>query len=144
LLAQFSTSFAENTDYRNFGLAPFYPNANEIRLAEGRARQYWEKNRGRLGDKTRYLAVKTTSVLLAEIVEPLWPYLLNVDTGATFLAPLPSDQGFAQMECVMIFDTQKGSFVGKRGFLTVENPPRGTMARYGDYIAWYIGTGRYL
>jgi len=26
----------------------------------------------------------------------------------------------------------------------VENPPRGTMARYEDYIACYIGTGHYL
>jgi hypothetical protein len=144
LLAELCTSFAQKTDYRNFGLAPFYPNANEIRLAETRARQYWEKNRARLGDKARYLAVKTTSVLPEEIVEPLWPYLLNVDTGATFLATLPSTQGFAQMECVMIFDTQKDSFVGKRGFLTVENPARGTLARYGDYIAYYIGTGRFL
>jgi hypothetical protein len=144
LLAQLCTSFGQKTDYRNFGLAPFYPNTNEIRLAEGRARQYWEKNRGRLADKARYLAVKTTSVLLSEIVEPLWPYLLNVDTGATFLATLPSAQGLAQMDCVMIFDTQKESFVSNRGFLTVENPARGTLARYGDYIAYYIGTGRFL
>jgi hypothetical protein len=144
LLAQFSTSFAQNTDYRNFALAPFYPNANEVRIAESRARHYWEKNRDRLDNKTRYLAVKTTSVLPAEIVEPLWPYLLNADTGATFLATLPSDQGFAQMECVMIFDTEKDRFVGRRGYLTVETPPRGSMARYGDYIAWYIGTGRFL
>jgi hypothetical protein len=144
LLTQFSTSFAESPDYRNFSIETFYPNANEIRVAEGRAQRYWEKNHDRLRNKARYLAVETTSVLPAEIIEPLWPYLLNADTGALFLATLPSDQGFAQMECVMIFDTQKGRFVSKRGYLTVENPPRGTMARYGDYIACYIGTGRFL
>jgi hypothetical protein len=143
ILTQFS-SFAENTDYRNFSIDTFYPNTNEIRLAEGRAQRYWEKNHDRLGNKARYLAVKTTSVLPAEIIQPLWPSLLNADTGAIFLSTLPSDQGFVQMECVMIFDTQTGHFVGKRGYLTVETPPRGTMARYGDYIAYYIGTGRFM
>jgi hypothetical protein len=143
VLTQFSTSFAQKADYRNFSIDTFYPKSNEIRLAEARARRYWEKHHDRLGNTTRYLAVKTTSVLPAEIVAPLWPYLLNADTGAVFLSTLPSDQGFAQMECVMIFDTKTGSFVSKRGYLTVETPPRGTMVRYEDYIAYYIGTGRY-
>jgi hypothetical protein len=144
LLTQFSTSFAASPDYRNFSIETFYPNTSEIRIAEVRAQRYWEKNHDRLANKARYLAVQATSVLPAEIIQPLWPYLLNADTGSTFLATLPSDQGFAQMECVMIFDTQTGHFVSNGGYLTVENPPRGTIARYGDYIACYIGTGRFL
>jgi hypothetical protein len=95
LLTQFSTSFAESPDYRNYSIETFYPNTNEIRVAEGRAQRYWEKNHDRLRNKARYLAVETTSVLPAEIIEPLWPYLLNAETGALFLATLPSDQGFA-------------------------------------------------
>jgi len=144
VLTQLPRVFAADSDYRNFAIETYFPKPHEIQLAETRARNFWEKNRSHLRDKTRFLAVKTTSVMPAEIVQPLWPYLLNADTGATFLATLPSDQGFAQMECVMSFDTQTGHFTGKRGYLTVETPPRGTMARYGDYIAYYIGTGRFL
>jgi hypothetical protein len=144
MLALSSTSFAQKTDYRNFVIAPFYPNSAEIQLAEGRAQRYWDKNHDRLGSETRYLAVEVTSVLPQEFTEPLWPYLLNADTGAYFLSTLPSDQGFSQMECVMIFDTHSRHFVSRRGYLTVENPPRGTVARYEDYIARYIGTGRYM
>jgi hypothetical protein len=144
MLALSATSFAQKADYRNFSIAPFYPNSAEIQRAEARAQRYWQKNHDRLAGKTRYLAVEATSVLPAEICEPLWPYLLNADSGAVFLSTLPSDQGFVQMECVMIFDTHSGHFVSRKGYLTVENPPRGTMARYEDYIACYIGTGHYL
>jgi len=144
LLAQFTTSFAQKIDYRNFSIDTYYPNSNKISVAEARARRYWQKNHDRLQKVTRYLAVKATSVLPADITAPLWPYLLNADTGAVFLSTLPSDQGFAQMECVMIFDTQTGHFVSQRGYLTVETPARGTIARYEDYIAYYIGTGRFL
>jgi hypothetical protein len=144
LLAQFSTLHAEHRDYRNFALARFYPNINEIHLAEARVQRYWAKYHDHFGSDIRYLAVEVTSVLPPEFLEPLWPYLLNSDTGSMFLATLPTDQGFAQMACVMIFDTKTRHFIGRRGYLTVENPPRGTMARYEDYIACFIGSGRFL
>jgi hypothetical protein len=143
VLAQSYTSFAQHTDYRNFAIATFYPNTNEIQLSEGRARRYWQKNHNRLGNKVRYLAVETTSILPPEITEPLWPYLLNAETGQMFLSTLPNNQGFGEMNCVMIFDTKTRHFVGRRGYLAVENPPRGTFARYDQVIACFIGSGRY-
>jgi hypothetical protein len=42
----------------------------------------------------------------------------------------------------MIFDTRTGTFVSNRGFVSVDTPSRGRVARFGDYIARYIGTGR--
>jgi hypothetical protein len=68
MLALSSPSFAQKADYRNFSIAPFYPNSAEIQLAEGRAQRYWEKHHDRLASKTRYLAIEATSVLPAEIL----------------------------------------------------------------------------
>ena len=34
MLALSATSFAQKADYRNFSIAPFYPNSAEIQLAE--------------------------------------------------------------------------------------------------------------
>jgi hypothetical protein len=143
VLLQCATSFAQRFDYRNFALATFYPNANEIQLAEARARCYWEKNHDRVGNNVRYLAVETTSILPPEMTEPLWPYLLNAETGQSLLSTLPNNQGFGEMDCVMIFDTKTGHFVSRRGYFTAENPPRGSFARYDQVIAYYIGSGRY-
>jgi hypothetical protein len=42
----------------------------------------------------------------------------------------------------MIYDTQTDRFVSNQGYVSVDTPPRGRSARFGDYVARYIGTGR--
>src|SRR6266436_842399 len=54
-------------DRRNFAVDTYYPGSNEMQLAERHARQYWQKNLSRLGNETRYLAVRASSILAAEL-----------------------------------------------------------------------------
>ena len=42
---------------------------------------------------------------------------------------------------IMIFDTRTGHFVSNREFIAVETPPLGSVARFDDHIARYIGFG---
>ena len=47
------------------------------------------------------------------------------------------------MHCIMIYDTRIDSFVSSHGFLVVETPHSGTIARFGDYLALYIHRGTF-
>lgn len=42
----------------------------------------------------------------------------------------------------MIFDTKTGHFVGNEGYVSVDTPTPGEVARFNNYLARYIGTGR--
>ena len=44
----------------------------------------------------------------------------------------------------MIYNTTTGHFVGDQGYVSVDTPNPGEVARFGDYVARYIGTGRSL
>jgi hypothetical protein len=44
----------------------------------------------------------------------------------------------------MIYDTKTGHLVGDQGYVSVDTPNPGEVARFGDYTARYIGTGRSL
>jgi hypothetical protein len=43
----------------------------------------------------------------------------------------------------MIFDTRTGRFVGSGGYISVDTPPLGSVARFDGYIARYIGFGNW-
>jgi hypothetical protein len=51
---------SNGVDYRNFAIDTYSPTMNEIQLAEGRARNYWDRNGARFGPDPRYLAVETS------------------------------------------------------------------------------------
>jgi hypothetical protein len=130
-------------DQRNFAIDTYYPTPNEIRLAEQRARNYWAKNANRYGSNPVYLAVETSKIFESEIVQDLWPKLINSQTTTSFFAKSPGKRhAEVDLKGIMIFDTRTGTFVSNRGFVSVDTPSRGRLARFGDYIARYIGTGR--
>jgi hypothetical protein len=56
LLTSLQLLRAEKIDNRNFAIDTYYPNPNEIRLAEQRARKYWEKHSPGL-DRTRFISL---------------------------------------------------------------------------------------
>jgi hypothetical protein len=132
---------AEKLDNRNFAIDTCCPTPNEIRLAEERARNYWTKNGARFGSNPVYLAVVTSKIFPSEI-QLLWPKLINSETTASFFS---QRRGFSnlQLKGIMIFDTRKGRFVGNCGFISVDTPPLGSVARFDDYIARYIGFGNW-
>jgi hypothetical protein len=141
LLVQVPALFAQKVDLRNYAVGGYDANPNEMRVAERRASRYWQKNGSRIGDKARYLAIEAASVIPGDVVQPLWQNMINAQTGSGFLLPTAWDLG--KMHCVMIYDPRISSFVTKRGFLVMETPHPGTLARFGDYIALYIRTGSF-
>jgi hypothetical protein len=139
-----ATLRAEKIDNRNFAIDTCYPTPNEIRLAENRARNYWAKHAARFGSNPVYLAVVTSKVFPAE-VQNLWPKLINSETTGSFFSHGMDQQTYSNLYLIgiMIFDTRKGHFVDNRGFISVDTPPLGGVARFDDYIARYIGFGNW-
>jgi hypothetical protein len=135
---------AEKIDNRNFAIDTCYPTPNEIRLAEQRARNYWAKHAARFGSNPVYLAVETSKIFPSE-VQGLWPKLINSQTTASFFSHGPDQQTYSSLQLlgIMIFDTRTGHIVGNRGFISVDTPPLGHVARFDDYIARYIGFGNW-
>jgi hypothetical protein len=137
-------SSGEMIDQRNFAIDTYYPTPNEIHLAQQRAQKYWAKNATRYGSNPVYLAVETSKIFESEIVQDLWPKLINSQTATSFFSKSPGRHHTeVDLKGIMIFDTRTGSFVGNRGFVLVDTPSRGKVARFGDYIARYIGTARW-
>jgi hypothetical protein len=141
LLVQVPTLFAQKVDLRNYVIGAYDANANEMRVAEKRASRYWQKNGSRIGEKGHYLAIEAAAVLSGDVVQPLWQNMINAQSGSGFLLPSAWEPG--QMHCIMIYDTRVSHFVTKRGFLVIETPHPGSLARFGDYIALYVRTGSF-
>jgi hypothetical protein len=138
-LFEFPTLIAQQVDTRNYAIGAYDATINEARIAEVRAWRYWLKNRDRLGAKAHYLAITTASVMPGDVVQLLWQNMINAQGASGFLLPTAWNPG--RMRCVMIYDTQSSRFASDHGFLVVETPHRGNLARFGDYIALYIDTG---
>jgi len=133
---------AERVDRRNFAIDTCYPNPNSIRRAEQRTKAYWAKHAARFGPEPRFLAVETSKVFPGE-VQDLWPKLINSETTASFFSHGIKNNTYSNLQLlgVMIYDTQTGRFVSNQGFISVDTPPRGTVARFGPFMARYIGWG---
>jgi hypothetical protein len=141
LLVQAPALLGQKIDLRNYVIGGYDANSNETRVTQERARRYWQKNGKRFGEKVRYLAIEAAAVMPGDVIQPLWGNMINAQTGSGFL--LPSEWNPGRMRCIMIFDTQTSDFATERGFLAIETPHRGTLARFGDYIALYINTGSF-
>jgi hypothetical protein len=133
---------AEKIDHRNFAIDTCFPSPNAIRLAEERTRAYWAKYASRFGAEPGFLAVETSKIFPGE-VQDLWPKLINSETTASFFSHGLRDNSYSNLQLlgVMIFDTRTGHIVGNQGYISVDTPPRGSVARFGPYIARYIGWG---
>jgi hypothetical protein len=144
LFLAFPTLRAEKMDNRDFAIDTCYPTPNEIRSAEERARNYWAKHAARFGSNPVYLAIKTSKIFPAE-VQDLWSKLINSETTGSFFSQGPDQQTYSSLQLigVMIFDTRTGRLVGNRGFISVDTPPLGRVARFDGYIARYIGFGNW-
>jgi hypothetical protein len=131
---------AEKIDNRDFAIDTCYPTPNEIQLAEARAGRFWAKHSSRFGPEPRYLAVETSKIFPSE-VQDLWPKLINSETTASFFSHGKQTYSNLELIDIMIYDTKTGRFVSNQGYIFVDTPPRGRIARFGPYIARYIGWG---
>ncbi len=128
-------------DNRDFAIDTCYPKPNEIQLAEARARRFWAKHASRYGPEPRYLAVETSKIFPSE-VQDLWQKLINSETTASFFSHGKPTYSNLQLIGIMIYDTKTGRFVSNQGYISVDTPPRGRVARFGPYVARYIGRGQ--
>ncbi|MBV9490829.1 MAG: hypothetical protein JO069_14090 [Verrucomicrobia bacterium] len=139
-LSLFGCSHLDTVDNRDHAIDTYYPKPNEIQLAQNRVSRYWQDNLRRL-PPTTYLAVSATKVFPSEI-QGLWPKLINSETTASFFAHgRKFNYSNLNAYCIMIYDTAANRFVSNRGFVTVDLPPRGSIARWDGYMARYIGSG---
>jgi len=74
----------------------------------------------------------------------LYSKLINSETTASFFSQADTNYRSFQLLGVMIYDTKTGHFVGDQGYVSVDTPNPGEVARFGNYVARYIGTGRSL
>lgn len=132
---------SNSVDYRNFAIDTYSPTSNEIQLAEACARDYWARNGLKFGPEPRYLAVETSKVFP---YEGLYPKLIYSETTSSFFGQRKGNYSNLQLKGIMIYDTKAGHFIGDRGYVSVDTPNPGEVARFGDYTARYIGTGRSL
>ena len=139
LLAALSELRAEKIDNRNFAFDTYYPTPNQIQLAEQRARKYWAKHAERFGSNPFYLAVRTSKIFPGD-VQGLSAKLNHSETTASNRR---RSYSYLEIKGVMIFDIRTGHFVGNMGFMSVDTPPLGGLARFDDYIARYIGFGNW-
>ncbi|MBV8376215.1 MAG: hypothetical protein JO279_04355 [Verrucomicrobia bacterium] len=133
---------AEKIDQRNFAVDTCYPNQNELRVAETRAQKFWAKHASRFGSDPKFLAVAASKVFPGE-VQDLWRKLINSETTGSFFSHGLERGTYSnlQMTGVLIYDTSTGHLVSNQGYIAVDTPPRGGIARFGPYIARYIGWG---
>jgi hypothetical protein len=139
-----ASGMAETIDQRNFSIDTFYPSRNEIQVAEKHVRNYWAKNKTRYEANTRYLAVEAAAVFPAEVADCLWLKLINSETANSFFGH--GDRfTYSNLDLtgILIYDTLNDRFVSRLGFVSVDLPRRNHLARWGNYIARYIGTGRW-
>jgi hypothetical protein len=137
LLLLSGCTLSDKVDDRNYAVDAYSPTPNEIQLAQQRAQHYWQKNSQRFESPTKYLAVPATSVLQGDVVQNLYPKLIHSETTASYFSQ--SDDTELNATCIMIYDTAAHRFVSNSGYLSVELPPRGSVARWESYMARYIG-----
>jgi hypothetical protein len=128
---------SEKIENRDYAFDTYYPTPNEIQLAQKRAQRYWTKNSLREKSPTKYLAVYATSVVQGDVNQGLYAKLINSKTTTNFFETYSS----LNASCIMIYDTATNSFVSNQGYVSVDLPSRGRIARWDGYTAKYIGWG---
>jgi hypothetical protein len=132
----FGCAISDRVDNRNFAVDAYSPTPKEIQLAQQRAQHYWLKHSQRFHNPTRYLAVDTTSTSGGDI----YPKLIRSETTATYFSQ-DSQTPSLHASCIMIYDTVTSRFVSDSGYISIDLPPRGSVARWDSYMARYIGWG---
>src|SRR5271165_3633918 len=73
--------------------------------------------------------------LQGDIVQSLYPMLMNSETTASYFSQ--GDTSELEASSIMIYDTGANRFVGNSGYVSVDLPPRGSVAHWDSYLARY-------
>ena len=82
-----------------------------------------------------------TSKIFPSEVQLLYPKLINSETTASYFSQRRGGYSNLQLKGIMIYDTRTGHFVSNYGFISVDTPQRGRVARFDDYLARFVGRG---
>lgn len=131
----------DRVDRRNFAIDTYFPNPNEVRLAEARGRAYLAQHGSPPGAAAPYLAIDA-GIIFPEDVQNLWPKLINSETTASVFAHGTEDFSLSDFVLygIVIFDPRTGHLVGTEGYIVAELPQHGEIARFGGYFARFIGS----
>jgi hypothetical protein len=130
-----------NANTRNYAVDTYYPGPNEIRAAEYRARQYWQKNSNRFGPEPRYLLVAASTMLAAELSAEFSAKLDHVETSGAYFTQGISSSSRQGIQGFLLFDTRTGPAVSQQGYVQVATPSRNQVVQVGQYTERYIGSG---
>ena len=121
---------------------PYLTAIHFLAIAQTRASRFWAKRSSRFGAQPGFLAVGASKIFPSE-VQDLWSKLINSETTASFFSNGVQGNSYSNLQLlgVMIYDTKRGRIVSNQGYICVDTPPRGRVARFGPYIARYIGWG---
>jgi len=126
---------------RNYAVDTYSPGLNEIRAAEYRARQYWQKNSIRFGPEPRYLLVAASTMLAAELSAEFSIKLDHVETSGAYFTQGISSSSRQGIQGFLLFDTETGQAAAQQGYILVDTPSRNQVVQVGQYTARYIGSG---
>jgi len=82
-----------------------------------------------------------TETIKEVIAEDLGIKLIHSQTTSSYYSARKNAVN-PPLRCVMIFDTKANRFIGNQGYVAVDVPPRGQVARFSTYLARYVGTAR--
>lgn len=137
LAACAQTELSRQTD---LSIDTYRPPPNALTIAETRAQKYWAKHQAELGRGTRYLAIESDSIPSANISDLYSKLTRSPGVNGSDVEDYEINDDI-DIFCINIFDTRTGKLVSAQGYAVVDEPDRGSWARFGRYIAKFIGTG---
>jgi hypothetical protein len=130
------TQPSQQTD---LSIVTYRPTPNALAIAERRAKQYWVKHRNEINGGTRYLAIESDTIPSADIPDLYYRLTNSPGVNGSDVEEYRVNNDI-DVFCVNIFDTRTGKLVSPQGYAVVDEPDRGSVARFGRYIAQFIGT----
>ena len=129
---------AGTSDYALMSATPYN---SEIALARERLEKFLHKANA----KQRAILAQTPIVaVVAAVVEasetgPLYRRMKKGQLGTT--GGYPADKATQPVLFLLLFDSRTGQLVSADGVLVLDTPQRGTIGKFGDISAVYIGRG---
>jgi hypothetical protein len=130
------TQQSQQTD---LSIATYRPTPSALAIAERRAKQYWAKHRDEL-NRGRYLAIESDTIPSANIPDLYYRLTHSPGVNGSDVEEYRVNEDI-DIFCVNIFDTRTGKLVSPQGYAVVDEPAPGSVARFGKYVALFIGTG---
>jgi hypothetical protein len=117
----------------------YWPSQDALNKAETSAKEYWVNHRAQTGRDTRYLAVQSGTIFSDEIPDIYHKLLYSPGVNSGDLEYYGNNNGL-NIYSVNIFDTRTEK-LDPQGYAVVDLPRVGHVARFGTYVATFIGTG---